>query len=194
MNDVGEGVVIVDQVDAILNAGGGDLQAMTVMGHFEMECHNEFGEVIWAESFDNLVVTVGKNAMENIALANSGTAGNAFMGLISSTSFSTIVAADTMSSHAGWLEAGATNSPHYSGSRATMSFGAASAGTIISTGNAFVFTNSGTVQGAFIDFSTGATGTIDNTGGVLFSAGTLGTAQPVISGNTLTNSYTLILT
>jgi hypothetical protein len=99
-----------------------------------------------------------------------------------------------MSSHSGWLEAGNAHAPTYTGSRATMSFGAASAGVISSTGNQFVFTGSGTVQGAFITFSTSANGTIDNTSGVLFSEGTLSSPQPVISGNTLTNSYTLTLT
>ena len=189
-----DGMGMDEQINSFLSAGHVDSEGLKVMGHFEIECHDSAGVEIWRDSFDNLVVTVGKNSMENIALQASGTAGNAFMGLISSASFSTIVAADTMSSHAGWLEAGNAHPPTYTGSRATMTFGAASAGTIISTGNGFVFTGGGTVQGAFIDFSTGATGTIDNTAGVLFSAGTLGTPQPVISGNTLTNSYTLVLT
>lgn len=183
-----------DTFGAEFNAGNVSSEAMQVMGHFDFECHDSLGVTLWEGSFDNLVTTVGKNAMEQIALAASGTAGNAFMGLISSTSFSAVNAADTMSSHSGWLEAGNANTPHYSGSRATMSFGSASAGVIISTGNSFVFTGSGTVQGGFIDFSTSATGTIDNTAGVLFSAGTLSSAQPVISTNTLTMSYTLTLT
>lgn len=189
-----DAIAIADTFGAELNAGNVSEEAMRVMGHFDLECHDSLGITLWEASFDNLVTTVGKNAMEQIALANSGTAGNAFMGLISSTSFSAVNAADTMASHAGWLEAGNANTPHYSGSRATMTFGSASAGVIISTGNAFVFTGSGTVQGGFIDFSTGATGTIDNTAGVLFSAGTLASAQPVISTNTLTMSYTLTLT
>lgn len=190
-----DGAITADNFDALLSAGGNvDSDALRVMGHFEIECHDSAGVTIWTDAFDNLVTTVGKNALENIALAGTGTVANAFMGLISSTSFSAVNAADTMTSHSGWLEAGNANTPHYSGARATMTFGAASAGVIISTGNAFVFTGSGTVQGGFIDFSTGATGTIDNTAGVLFSAGTLSSAQPVISTNTLTMSYTLTLT
>ena len=190
-----DAVAAMDHLDAMLNAGGNvDEDALRIMGHFDVECHDSAGVLLWKDSFNNLVTTIGKNSLENIGLGASGTAGNAFMGLISSTSFSAVSAADTMSSHAGWLEAGNANTPHYSGSRATMTFGAASSGTIISTGNAFVFTGSGTVQGGFIDFSTGATGTIDNTAGVLFSAGTLASAQPVISTNTLTMSYTLTLT
>ena len=183
-----------DTFSAELNAGAVVTEGMMVHGHFEIECHDSLGNTLWLDSFDNLVTTVGKNSMEQIALGNSGTAGNAFMGLISSASFSTIVAADTMASHAGWLEAGNAHAPTYSGSRATMTFGSASAGVISSTGNTFVFTGSGTVEGGFICFSTGATGTIDNTSGVLFSAGTLSSVQPVISGNTLSMSYTLTLT
>lgn len=183
-----------DSVSMSMQAPASLMDQGRVLGHFAFEIFDERGKQIGNFEFDNLVTTVGKNALENIGLAASGTAGNAFMGLISSTSFSTIVATDTMTSHAGWLEAGSANTPHYTGSRPTMSFGAASGGVIISTGNTFVASGSGTVQGGFVDFSTGATGTIDNTGGVLFSAGTLAVAQPVISGNTIVASYTLTLT
>ena len=189
-----DGLNMSEQIESFLAAGGVSHEGLKAMGHFEMECHDSLGNTLWEASFDNLVVTVGKNAMENQAFSSSAYTAANFMGLISSTSFSAIAAGDTMSSHAGWLEAGNAHAPTYTGSRATMTFGAASAGVIISTGNAFVFTGSGTVEGAFINFGAGATGTIDNTAGILFSGGTLATPQPVISGNTLTNSYTLTLT
>lgn len=183
-----------DSMAASMHASAGLMDQGRVMGHFAFEIFDEAGQQIGSFEFDNLVTTVGKNAMENIALGGTGTAGNAFMGLISSTSFSTIVATDTMTSHAGWLEAGAANTPHYTGTRPAMTYGAASGGVIISTGNTFVASGSGTIQGGFVDFSTGAVGTIDNTGGVLFSAGTLAVAQPVISGNTIVGSHTLTTT
>lgn len=185
-------VVPGDTVSSEMRADALCLDQGKVVGHFDWMLADETGNLIDQGGFDNLVTTVGKNAMETLTFNGSSYTAANFMGLISSASFSAVAAADTMSSHAGWLEAGNANNPHYSGNRATMTFGSASSGTIISTGNAFVFTNSGTVQGAFTNIN-GGNGTIDNTSGVLFSAGTLSAAQPVISGNTITIGYTLVV-
>jgi hypothetical protein len=188
-------MLLRESVASFLQAGTAKAEKTHITGHYEMECTDAEGHVIWTEAVDNVVTTAGKNAILAEALQGSAyTVTGPFMLLISSASFSTIVAADTMSSHAGWLEAGATNSPHYSGTRPTVTFSSPSGGSIVSTGtNSFAFTNSGTVQGVGMVYGTGATGTIDSTAGTLLSAGTLGAAQPVISGNTVTATYTLSL-
>jgi hypothetical protein len=100
------------------------------------------------------------------------------------------VAGDTQASHAGWLEVGLANAPVYSGNRKDVTMGAAAAGVSVSPGQVFTFTGAGTVAGAFTN--NGGSATIDNTTGVLFSAGDFtGGAQPVIATNTLTVTYTL---
>jgi hypothetical protein len=148
------------------------------------------GPLIWREEFDNVVCTLGKNALFNAGFAGSSySVTGPYLGLISSASFSAVAASDTMASHAGWLEAGSANAPTFSGNRGTAVFGAASAGAIAITPLVFTFTGSGTVQGAFLTFGTGAVNTVGSTAGTLFSAGAFGTAQPVISGNVLTVSY-----
>ena len=157
-------------------------------GHYDIKCLDNQGQVLWEDGFDNLVPTVGLNQ-----LLSNGATTTAYMGLISSVGFSTLVAADTMASHAGWNEAQntGTNTPPYGTVRPTITWSAPSGGVINAGTSTFVFTNSGTVTGGFIVDGSGASATVGNTGGVLFSEGTLATAQPVISGNTLQMTYTL---
>lgn len=139
--------------------------------------------------FPNVVVTVGKNFLLDNALAGSAYTAAFYMGLISLVSYTAIAATDTQASHTGWLEAGATNAPTYSGARKTAAWAAASAGSkALSTGLVFTFTGAGTVKGCFM--STGSA--VDSTTGTLLSAGLFtGGDQPVVSTNTLTVTYTL---
>lgn len=184
-----------DIVMSSLNAGAPNRDDIGIHGRYDAICTDEHGATLWAQSFDNLVTTVGKNLLLDQALAGSAYTASEFMGLISSASFSAVAAADTMASHAGWLESGGANAPTMSSARQTCAWGAASSGTkALSAGLAFVFTGSGTVQGAFIVGGSGAVSTVASTAGTLISAGTLAVAQPVISGNTLTVSYSMTLT
>jgi hypothetical protein len=142
----------------------------------------------WREEFDNVVVTVGKNLALDTFLAGSAyTVTGPFLGLISSASFSAVSATDTMASHSGWLEAGNAHLPTYSGSRPTAVFNAASAGAkSLTSALSFSITFSGTVKGGFLVYGSGASATIDNTSGTLYSAGLFtGGDQPVTTGGTL---------
>lgn len=153
-------------------------------------------EQVWSDVFHNVVCTVGKNVMLDAALAGSSyTVVGPYMGLISSTSYSAVAAADTMTSHAGWLEAGGANAPTYTAPRKTCAWSAASAGAkALSASLSYSITGSGTVKGCFIVYGTGALSTIDNTAGSLYSAGTFtGGDQPVVNGNTLAVSYSTSL-
>lgn len=117
------------------------------------------------------------------------------MGLISSTSFTAVAAADTMSSHGGWLEAGLANAPTYTAPRKTAAWSAASSGSkALSSALSFAITGTGTVKGCFLVFGSGAVSTIDNTSGVLYSAGLFtGGDKAVVSTDTLNVSYTASL-
>ena len=140
----------------------------------------------------NLVTDVGARYLLDNGLAGSAYTATFFLGLISLTSYSAVAAADTMSSHAGWLEAGATNAPAYSEStRRTAAWAAASSRSkALSAGLVFTFTNSGTVKGPFLT----TVSTKDGTTGTLYSAGLFtGGDQPVVNTNTLTVSYTASL-
>lgn len=163
-------------------------------GHFHAQCRDANGDLLWDDEFDNTVVTIGKNLILDTALAGSAyTVVGPFMGLISSVSFTGILAADTMSAHSGWTEAGATNAPTYTSPRPTCAWSAASGGTkSLSASLSFAITGTGTIKGAFIVFGSGAVSTLDSTAGTLLSAGLFtGGDQSVVSTNTVNVSYSL---
>lgn len=165
-------------------------------GVYTMKCFEyEGGPLLWEQTFDNVVATVGKNLMLSSSLQGSGyTVVGPYMGLISSVSWSATAASDTMAVHPGWTEAGITNAPTFA-ARIAPSFSSPSAGAITtSTPVSFTMTGNGTLEGAFIVYGTGAVTTIDNTSGTLLSAGAFtGGAQPVNSGNVVQVTYSLSL-
>lgn len=167
-------------------------EAAHASGKYIFECFNSDGTFAWREEIDNVVCTQGKNVALDAFLAGSGyTVVGPFLGLISSVSFSAVAVTDTMTAHAGWLEAGNANAPQYSGTRAGLTWGAAGGGSKATTSySVFTFTGVGTVVGAFLVFGTGAANTIDNTVGALYSAGTFtGGAQAVGIASVLNVSY-----
>jgi len=115
--------------------------------------------------------------------------------LISSVDWSAVAAGDTMASHSGWKEAGVTNAPTYTVPRKTCSWDAAAAGSkALSSAVSFAITGAGTVKGCFIVFHTGAVSTVDNTGGVLYSAGAFTGGDKVVADtDTLNVTYTASL-
>lgn len=164
--------------------GGAVAEQLKLVGKFRATLREYDGGPIIAElDWSNLVVNVGKNAMLSAFLKTGITVGTIYMGLIGGSS-PTIVAGDTMTSHSGWTE-----STTFGATRGTVTFGTASGGSLAGTIPAFTSTGSDTIYGAFI--VQGGTSAEGNTTGTLFSAGTFGTAQPWISGNTLTVSYTI---
>ena len=101
----------------------------------------------------------------------------------------TAVVGDTQASHTGWLEVGGTNAPVYTGNRKTVTFAAASGGSISSTGTySFAITSSGTVAGCFINV--GGSANKDDTTNTLFSAGDFSSSKSVSNTDTLTVTYT----
>lgn len=186
----------VDRLDAEVIRGAGADEKMKIKGRFVFECVGPDGKVKWTDTIDNTVVTVGKNLSLDTILAGAAyTVTGPFMGLISSTSFTAISAADTMTSHAGWLEAGNANAPTYTAPRKTLAFNAASGGSkATATAASYAITGTGTVKGAFVNFGAGALSTVDNTGGTLLSAGLFTGGDKVVgNGDTLNVTYTLSL-
>lgn len=150
-------------------------------------------EVKWDQLAPNVVTTVGANlALDTILAGSSYSVTGPYMGLIGAVSYTGVpVIADTMASHATWTEAGATNAPTYTGPRKTVAWSAAAAKSKSpSSAPVFAITGTGTAKGVFLLYGTGAVSTIDNTGGVLYSAGLFtGGDQGVVNTNTLTITY-----
>lgn len=183
-----------DSCDATVVRGAGNQDIIGLEGVYTAECRDAEGNLKWTDTIHNLTTNVGRASMLDSYFGNTG-GGAIVMGLMGETGGSSTPAyTDTQSSHAGWLEVGGANAPTYSGTRKTPSFSAATSAnpSVLATSAAVVFsmTSSGTVYGAFINV--GGSSTIDNTTGVLFSAGnfTAG-SKTVTSGDTINVTYTL---
>jgi hypothetical protein len=182
--------------DASVIRGGGAFESADAHGRYEIECIDADGRLKWREVIDNVVQTVGKNlALDSFLAGAAYTVTGPYMGLISSVSYTAVAAADTMASHAGWLEAGGATAPTYSGNRKTAVWAAAAAGSkALSAALSFAITSSGTIKGAFVVFGSGALNTKDNTAGTLWSAGTFSTGdKAVVNGDTLNVNYSTSL-
>ncbi len=179
-------IVAVVAVGAVMG------EKVRARGIYWAECYGPDGALKWRESFPNTVVTVGKNYLLDNGMAGSAYTAAFYLGLISSTSYSAISASDTMSSHAGWLEAGAANTPAYSQStRPAAAWAAASGGSkALSAALSYSITSAGTIKGAFMTTNS----TKDGTTGTLFSAGLFtGGDKTVANGDTVNVSYSLSL-
>lgn len=156
-----------------------EVRADTVVSHrYRVECRGQDGALKWIEEFDNIVVTAGLNDyLDKYYKGSSYTAAH-FVGLKLTGS---IVAGDTLASHAGWSEF-----TSYSGNRKAFTAGTVSGGSVDNSGSpaSFSITGSGTITGAFL--ATVATGT----SGTLVGGGEFSTSRSVISGDTLTVTVT----
>jgi hypothetical protein len=173
------------------------LEDANVVGAFTVTCTDADGNLRWEETFKNLVVNVGKADLLNKYFAGTSYTAAWYLGLVDGGTSPTYNAADTMASHAGWVE----NTGYSQATRPAAAFGAASAsgggagsagtGTIATSATAFsinsVVLPSGTIAGAFLTSNSTKSGTT----GTLYSAGSFTTGnRTVLSGDTLNVTYT----
>ena len=187
-----------DQAVISLGANAISNESVGIEGHYVVECRDANGNLKWEEQFPNLVNAVGKQLLLNTLLTTSGTYTTVgpFLGLISGAS-PTFAASDTMTSHAGWTEFTAYTVTG-SAVRGTAVFGTAtSTGTspsnvTTSTATAITYTITGaggTVGRCFLVTGSGATSTLGNTGGTLYSAGAFSVAKVTTAGDTVSVTY-----
>ena len=177
-------------------------ESVGIEGYYQVVCKDAEGNVKWEDGFPNLVNAIGKQLMLDTLLSGSAyTTVGPFLGLISGAS-PTFAAADTMTSHSGWTEFIAYTVGG-SAVRGTASFGAASStGTTPSnvttkTATAITYTITGaggTVSGCFLTTGSGASATLSNTGGTLYSAGAFATAKVTTAGDTVSVTYSTTAT
>jgi hypothetical protein len=191
-----------DSAVATLQTNGAADESVGIAGYYHVECRDAEGNVKWTEEFPNLVNAIGKELMLDTLLKGSSySVTGPFLGLISGSG-STFAASDTMTSHAGWTEF-ANFTVSGSAVRGTAVFASAtSAGatpsnvtTSAATAITYTITGAGgTVGGCFLVLGSGASSTISNTGGTLYSAGNFTTAKVTTAGDTVSVTYSTTAT
>jgi hypothetical protein len=191
-----------DSATATLQTNAVGAESMGIEGVYHVECRDAQGNLKWTEEFPNLVNAIGKELMLDTLLKGSSySVTGPFLGLISGSG-STFSASDTMPSHAGWTEF-ANYTVGGSAVRGTAVFAAASSTgstpsnvtTSAATAITYTITGAGgTVGGCFLVLGSGASSTINNTSGTLYSAGNFTTAKITTAGDTVSVTYSTTAT
>jgi hypothetical protein len=191
-----------DHAEISMQSNVAGTETVGIEGVYHVVCRDAEGNVKWEDQFPNLVNAVGKQLMLDTLLSGTSyTTVGPFLGLISGAS-PTFAAADTMTSHGGWTEF--TNyTVGGSAVRGTASFtSATSSGTTpanVTTKAAAAITytitgGGGTVGGCFLVTGSGASATLSNTGGTLYSAGAFAVAKITTAGDTVSVTYSTTAT
>ena len=177
-------------------------ESVGIEGYYHVECRDKDGNFKWEESFPNLVNAIGKQLLLDTLLRTSGTYTTVgpFLGLINSSP--TFLAADTMTSHAGWTEfiAYTVSASPVRGTAvfaASTSSGLSPANITSSLATAITYTITGaggTVAGCFLVTGAGAVSTQSSTAGTLYSAGAFATAKITTVGDTVSVTYSTTAT
>jgi hypothetical protein len=189
----------------ILRAGGLSEDA-SLSGHYAVECIGADGLVKWTDTIKNAVTQEGKVCALNQAFKSSAFTQASYIGLISATGYTTPPAntntaanISTTAATNGWQEVisavvAARGTPSWGTS--TGSGGNAS---LACTAIAFSILGTLTIKGCFLVLKnlagTGASATVGDTTGALYSAGLFtGGDKAVGAGDTLNVTYTGSLT
>jgi hypothetical protein len=191
-----------DSAVVTLQAGAAKDESLGMAGVYHVECRDAEGNLKWTEEFPNLVNAIGKELMLDTLLKGSSySVTGPFLGLIDGAG-STFAASDTMTSHSGWTEF-ANYTVGGSAVRGTAVFasatsaGATPANVTTSAATAITYTITGaggTVGGCFLVLGSGASSTINNTSGTLYSAGNFATAKVTTAGDTVSVTYSTTAT
>lgn len=182
-----------DKVSSGLVCGSKPQAKARAGGVYKIECVGADGHVKWEEELHNLVVNQGLQDMNTKYFSGSSYSATWFIGLITGPgSGTTIAAADTAASHAGWVE----NTGYSNANRPTSTFGAATTAdpSVISNSASpasFNINATSVIAGAFLI----SNNTKGGTTGVLFSASDFQAPgdRSVVSGDTLNVTYTFSL-
>jgi hypothetical protein len=181
-----------DKVSGTIERFSGFGEGAAGGGTFIFEARDKDGNIKWTAEAKNLTTNQGRQDMNAKYFLGSSYTAAWFIGLVNNTPTPSYAVADTMASHAGWVE-----TTDYSGTdRATATFGTATtadpsviSNSVASGGTVATFGITGTVtiDGAFL------TATQDNSTntGVLFSVAAFESPgdRSVVNGDTLNVTY-----
>lgn len=176
------------QSDAGLIAPVTFRELFDVSSTWHVECRRPDGSLRWAVDVHNIVTTVGKNDLLTNYFKGASYTAAWYVGLVDNASFSAYAAADTMGSHAGWIE----GTPYSNATRVVWTGGTAAAGSIDNSASVAAFNINATltVRGAFLT----SVNTKGGTTGILYCEADFAAARSVVSGDTLNVTVTLTVT
>ena len=190
-----------DNAVAVWGTNAVEDESVGIAGHYHMECRDKDGNLKWEESFPNLVNAIGKELLLNTLLKGvSYTVVGPFLGLINSSP--TFLAADTMTSHAGWTEfiaytvgGSAVRGTAVFASATSAGLSPANITSSLATAITYTITGAGgTVAGCFLVTGAGAVSTQSSTAGTLYSAGAFAVPKVTTVGDTVSVTYTTTAT
>jgi len=178
-----EKINAADNSGSSLICGGKIDEVAKATGVYTVTCVGADGQVKWADTFDNTVVTVGKALLLNAMFAGTTPITTWYLGLVDGASAPSYSVADTMASHAGWSEV----VPYANATRPAAVFTATATNSIAAAAATFNINGTATVAGAFLVSNNTKSGTT----GTLYSAGNFSTGnRSILSGDTLNVTYT----
>jgi hypothetical protein len=191
-----------DYAVATLQTNASIPEGMGVEGFYHVECRDAQGNLKWTEEFPNLVVAAGKQLLLDTLLKGSSySVVGPYLGLTNVSL--TPAATDTMTTLVGGGKEFINYTVGGSAIRGTAVFGSAtSSGTTpsnVTTSSATAITYTitgagGTVYGCFLVTGSGASSTLSNTGGTLYSEGNFTTAKTTTAGDTVSVTYSTTAT
>lgn len=150
-------LTIGDNATATVRRGSRARDDLEVAGLFTIQCFGRDGALKWEDTAKNLVVTTGRNDLLDKYFKGSTYTAAHYMGLVADGP--TIIAGDTMASHAGWTEV----TDYDESTRPSISWGSVSSGALPSSGVDFTMSTTVTVAGLFITTNStkgGSSGTL----------------------------------
>lgn len=190
-----------DNAVAVWGTNAVEDESVGIAGHYHMECRDKDGNLKWEESFPNLVNSIGKELLLDTLLKGvSYTVVGPFLGLINSSP--TFLAADTMTSHAGWTEfiaytvgGSAVRGTAVFASATSAGLSPANITSSLATAITYTITGAGgTVAGCFLVTGAGAVSTQSSTAGTLYSAGAFAVPKVTTVGDTVSVTYSATAT
>ena len=150
--------------------------------------HRADGKLLWDTGpRPNIVTTVGKDFLQDTLFSGVAYSAAWFFGLIDQSSFTGVSAADTMATHAGWLEFVA----YSQATRQAPTWGASASGVKTTTvGAVFTANASGNIRGAFTVNNSTKGGTTQT----LWNAFAFVAPQPVAATNVITITASMTCT
>lgn len=175
-----------DRARAVVDRMRGVGNRLPLHGKFFVEHYDANGVLKGKYEVPNGITDEGIHYLENTGFRAVAQITTWYIGIIDNASFTAVADADTMASHAGWIESTAyTNSPD---NRATWSPGAAASRQITNGTTAdFSINATVTLKGIFIT----SVNTKGGTTGTLWSTALFGSNVNVVNGDTLKITYTL---